>query len=237
MRQLPRAAATLALSLATGLTAAASASDTAPATALDRYLQGLHSLSATFTQTVTDSHGARVETGSGQLLVQRPGKFHWDYEPTSAGTGKGAEAGARSDAGKAQPRGQILVADGRNLWFYDRELSQVTVKPVAAALSSTPIVLLSGSDADLRASFEISDSGTRDGLDWVEVKPRSTEADFSVADLGFDGGRLVRMIINDRLGQTVRLDFTRSERNARIDPAALEFQPPAGVDVIGTPQS
>ena len=128
------------------------------------------------------------------------------------------------------------MADGKNLWFYDRELAQVTVKPVAAALSSTPIVLLSGSAAQLHDSFDISGSGTRDGLDWVDVKPRSAEADFTRAALGFTGDRLARMVVNDRLGQTVQLDFSHSERNAPIAAGALRFQPPPGVDVIGTPQ-
>lgn len=194
-----------------------------PGTALDRYLDGLNSLSATFTQTVTDKNGAQVDAGSGQLLVQRPGKFRWNYLPSSTTAG-------------ASDSGQLLVADGRNLWFYDRELAQVTVKPVATALSSTPIMLLSGSAAQLHESFEISADGTRDGLDWVAVKPRSAEGDFSQAALGFVGDRLARMVVNDRLGQTVELDFSHSERNARIDAAALRFQPPAGVDVIGTPQ-
>jgi outer membrane lipoprotein carrier protein len=175
---------------------------------------------------VTDSQGAQLDAGSGHLLVQRPGRFRWDYQPAQA------QAGAAA----ADLRGQILVADGKNLWFYDRELAQVTVKPVAAALSSTPIVLLSGSAAQLHDSFDISGSGTRDGLDWVDVKPRSAEADFTRAALGFAGDRLARMIVNDRLGQTVQLDFSHSERNARIAADALRFQTPPGVDVIGTPQ-
>jgi outer membrane lipoprotein carrier protein len=214
------AAAIAWLSASVGVHAAAAT----PGTALDRYLTGLNSLSAAFTQTVTDKNGAQLDAGSGRLLVQRPGRFRWEYQPKDAGSGN------------AEQRGQILVADGKNLWFYDRELAQVTVKPVEAALSSTPIVLLSGSAAQLHDSFEINGSGAHDGLDWVEVKPRSAEADFSRAALGFAGGRLARMIVDDRLGQTVQLDFSHSERNARIDADALSFQPPAGVDVIGTPQ-
>ena len=144
-----------------------------------------------------------------------------------------------SDSNGSQPSDagtRLLVADGVNLWFYDRELAQVTVKPVEAALSATPIVLLSGSVAQLHDTFEISAGASHDGMDWVDVKPRSTEADFNHAELGFTGGKLARMIVNDRLGQTVQLDFQHSERNARVDADALRFKPPAGVDVIGTPQ-
>ena len=212
----------IALALVLGSPAAQAAS-AAGATALDRYLNGLESLSANFTQSVKDSHGTLVGAGSGRLLVQRPGRFRWDYVPDSK-------------LSQSAGTGQILVADGTNLWFYDRELAQVTVKPVQSALSSTPIMLLSGSSAQLHDSFEVSADANHDGLDWVAVTPRSTEADFIRAELGFSGERLERMIVHDRLGQTVELDFSHSARNERIDAQALHFEPPAGVDVIGTPQ-
>ncbi len=205
------------------------ATGSSAATALDRYLNGLNGLTAAFTQTVTNGEGAQTEAGAGRLTVQRPGKFRWEYTPSDAG-------GAADPGTGNEPRGQLLVADGRNLWFYDKELAQVTVKPVERALSATPIVLLSGSNAQLHASFDISAGPYHDSLDWVEVTPRAAESDFSHAELGFKGDKLMRMIVKDRLGQTVQLDFQRSERNPHIDAAALRFQPPAGVDVIGTPQ-
>jgi outer membrane lipoprotein carrier protein len=187
------------------------------------------SLRTDFTQTVTDAQGAQIESGSGSLVVQRPDRFRWDYEPGAAGSGAAA-------AGNADQGGQLLVADGSNLWFYDRELAQVTVKPIDAALSSTPIMLLSGSAATLRASFDIRAAGSHDGLQWVDVKPRSEQADFNDAQLGFKAGQLARMVFHNALGQNVQLDFAHSERNGRIDAAAFAFKAPAGVDVIGTPQ-
>jgi outer membrane lipoprotein carrier protein len=216
-------AATLAVALGCAVARADSA-----ATPLDRFLDGLTSLQTAFTQTVTDAKGKQVESGAGTLLVQRPGKFRWDYAPRESGAGVPSKAGER---------GQLLVADGNNLWFYDRELAQVSVKPMTAALSSTPIMLLSGSSAQLRDTFDISAGGAREGMDWVQVKPKSEEADFSGAELGFAHDQLGRMIIHDRLGQTVRLDFSHGERNARVDARELQFMPPPGVDVIGSPQS
>jgi len=210
------------LAVAAGRAAATGGADTAQ----DRYLDGMRSLRTAFAQTVTDARGTQTESGAGTLLVVRPGRFRWDYTPH-------ADAAA-ADGGE---RGQLLVADGKNLWFYDRELAQVSVKPVAAALSATPVMLLSGSSAQLHESFDIAAAGSHDGLDWVSVKPRSTEADFSHAELGFARERLVRMVVTDRLGQTVALEFSHSDRNVRFEPSELQFKPPAGVDVIGTPQS
>jgi outer membrane lipoprotein carrier protein len=196
---------------------------------LDRYLDGLTSLRTGFAQTVTDAKGKQVESGAGTLLVQRPGKFRWDYTPQE---GDAAAANSKNDS----PRGQLLVADGKNLWFYDRELAQVSVKPVTAALSATPVILLSGSSAQLHDAFEIAAGGNHEGLDWVHVTPKNPEADFSAAELGFAHDQLARMIVHDRLGQNVQLDFSHGERNVHVDAGELQFKPPSGVDVIGTAQ-
>ena len=184
---------------------------------LDRFLDGLGSWRATFSQTVVDAAGKELETGQGSLLVRRPGMFRWEYTPLGAGA-------------------QLLVADGNNLWFYDRELQQATVKPAAAALTATPVVLLAGTAAQVRAAFTVVDVGAHGALAWVQVTPRSTSADFSSAELGFQGARLARLVIHDRLNQTVTLSFARSTRNARIADSELRFTPPLGVDVIGTAQ-
>ena len=188
------------------------------ADALDRFLDGLTSWRGSFTQQVEDSTGKRIEQGEGTLLVSRPGRFRWQYKPQDSGE-------------------QLLIADGGNLWFYDVELQQATVKAASAALSTTPVVLLSGTSAQMRAAFEITPQPARGGLDWVRVVPRSASADFSAAQLGFRGTQLLQLLIHERLGQSVTLDFQHSERNTRIAESDLQFTPPAGVDVIGTPVS
>ena len=211
---------------------------TAAVTPLDAYLDNLHTLRTTFLQTLADAHGREIDRATGTLIVARPGKFSWDIHPqpvepdgggaTPPGTGGGAgtiPAGA----------GQVLVCDGRNLWFFDRDLEQVTVKPVDAALSATPAMLLSGA-VDVRKSFTISDAGQRLGLDWVLVEPNGAEADFRRALFGFDHGDLKRMILEDKLDQTATIIFEKIKRNGPVRPAEVSFTPPSGVDVIGTPR-
>jgi outer membrane lipoprotein carrier protein len=127
-----------------------------------------------------------------------------------------------------------MVADGKNLWFYDRDLEQVSVKPAANALTATPAGLLSG-EGDLRQWFNVSAAGRRDGYEWVKVVPKQSDADFREAQLAFDKSDLRRMVLKDKLGQTVRLDFLASERNPSVPDTDVKFSPPAGADVIGTP--
>ncbi len=202
------------LALGPSVTTAA-ANDSTP---LDKYFDGLSTLRASFTQTVKDARGKEVDRATGTLVVARPGKFRWEVQP-KAGSG-----GA----------GQLLVADGRNVWFLDRDLEQVTVKPIDTALSSTPAMLLSGA-SDLRSSFKVTPAGTRDALDWVLVEPKKSEADFRRALFGFGKGNLQKMIIDDRLGQTATIEFDKVERNAHVAPDEVSFTPPPGTDVIGKP--
>lgn len=188
------------------------------ATPLDRYLDGLTSLRTHFSQTLVNSNGQVVDRSNGTLVVLRPGKFRWEVTPQGAKT----------------ENAQLLIADGRNVWFFDRELEQVTVKPEDAALSATPAMLLSGSGA-VRANFTVTLAGERDGLAWVLVEPRGAQADFRRALLGFGKGQLTRMIIDDKLGQTATVEFENIARNERVAPEEVSFVPPAGADVIGTP--
>ena len=191
----------------------------AAATPLDAYLDDMKTLRASFVQTLSDAHGKEIDRATGTLIVSRPGKFSWEIHPQ----------------GSSADSGQLMVADGRNLWFLDRDLQQVTVKPADAALSATPAMLLSGT-VDVRKNFTISSAPKRDGLDWVLVEPHGSEADFRRALLGFDGKDLKRMILEDKLGQTANVMFDHVERNGKVAPEEVSFTPPAGVDVIGTPK-
>ena len=203
----------LVASLMTLLTLSAQAGAQTP---LDNYLAQLKTLRAEFSQEVTDSKGRQVQNAAGKLTIVRPGRFRWELTP----------------GGGASP--QLMVADGRNLWFYDRDLEQVSVKPASAALTATPAGLLAG-EGDVRQWFSVAAAGKRDGLDWVKVVPKQGDADIREAQLAFDKLELRRMILKDKLGQTVRLDFLTSERNPAVPDAEVEFSPPAGADVIGTP--
>lgn len=196
---------------------AATGAVAAESTALDGYLAGMNTWSASFVQTVEDSKGKRIGTGKGRLIIVRPGRFRWESSPEGAG-----------DAA------QLLVADGANLWFFDSDLEQATVKPLAEALPQSPAMLLAGGQ-ELRAAFAVKADGRQDGLDWVQVKPQDAQSDFSEARFGFRGRELTRLLIIDKLGQRTALQFSGVQRNAAIDPALVRFELPEGVDLIGRP--
>lgn len=181
---------------------------------LERYLQGLTSLRADFRQVSTVAGGDAVEKASGRMYLQKPGRFRWDYR---------------------EPNEQLIVSDGVNVWLFDQELEQVTVKPIDESLATTPALLLAGKSS-VSESFDISDGGSRDGIDWIALAPKRPDTDFVEFRLGFAGGELRAMELKDKLQQTTRIDFSDVERNARLAGDLFTFKPPAGVDVIGTPR-
>lgn len=166
---------------------------------------------ARFEQRVTAKGGTRVQSASGTMAFQRPGRFRWVYE---------------------KPYHQLIVGDGEKLWVYDQELNQVTVKRLDGALSATPAALLAG-DNTFEKNFELSEGPAGEGLEWVEAVPRQPEAGFERLRLGFEGGLLRRMVLIDNFGQTTQLRFDGMQRNLSLAQDLFRFKPPSGADVVG----
>lgn len=182
-------------------------------TSVQRYFQSLQSLRAEFIQQVYDDRSRLMQASSGQMLMQKPGKFRWNYRT---------------------PSEQIIVADGEHLWSYDVDLAQVTVRKLDKALGSTPLALLSGA-APIDEAFTVGAARTQNGLDWYDLTPKQPQPEFRMLRVAFKGDTLVSLELEDGLGQRTRLDFQKLERNPSLDPALLKFTPPPGVDVVGDP--
>jgi outer membrane lipoprotein carrier protein len=205
--------AALAFLVACGVGAVAHAANDEQALArVEGYLAALKSVRAHFQQDLIGADGKTISHSEGELSLEKPGKFRWDYRKPA----------------------QVIVSDGTTLWLYDPELAQVTVRRVQEALTETPAMLLSGASR-VRDGFAVADGGHHDGLDWVRLTPKLADADFRELDLGFSGGDLARMEFRSKVDQTTRIAFTGTERNVKLDPRLFAFVPPAGTDVIGTP--
>jgi outer membrane lipoprotein carrier protein len=182
-----------------------------PTTEVEKYLDGLASWSADFKQTIDDGHGKVVRSAAGKLSLQKPGKFRWDY---------------------AEPSEQLILADGKQIWFYDKDLQQANVRDRDASLANTPAVLLSGG-ASLSSQFDVTSLPPSDGLQWYQLIPKSPDTDFQLVRIGFRNGDLATMFLADKLNQVTQLTFSNAKRNAKFAPDLFTFVPPPGVDVIG----
>lgn len=180
---------------------------------LERFVSNIQTLQGRFEQSLVDADQQVVEVSSGTLEIQRPGQFRWVY---------------------TEPYEQILVADGLNVWSYDVDLAQVTVKPQAEVLSNTPAALLGGSP-DALEQFDYIGSFIDRGTVWVRLRPKDKENGFNKIELGFNDGELSRMLFSDNLEQTTLIALFDVSLNREIDADLFEFNPPDDVDIVGTP--
>jgi outer membrane lipoprotein carrier protein len=181
---------------------------------LHQFVEQVNEFQATFTQTVVDGQGNLIEEAEGEFLLSRPGKFRWDY---------------------VSPYAQEIVADGENIWFYDVDLEQITVKNQGDALADTPAGLLSGQSMP-EDTYNITVLNKGDDLQWVEMTPKDHDSNYQRVELGFDETGLQQMLMTDAFDQRTKLQFSDVKVNPSLDASRFDFEPPAGVDVVGDTQ-
>lgn len=178
---------------------------------LNAALKRLDNLTAEFKQTVLDRDKRVIEQSSGNVAIQRPGKFSWIY---------------------TSPYEQQIIADGSELWVYDVDLDQVTVKPMESGLAAAPIMILM-KQQDIGVDFVIREVGQRKFLYWVSLDPKTKDMEYSKVFIGLENGVVKAMELRDSFGQSTQIVFENLRFNVVHDPATFRFIPPAGVDVFG----
>ncbi|HTJ07208.1 MAG TPA: outer membrane lipoprotein chaperone LolA, partial [Caldimonas sp.] len=164
---------------------------------------------AQFTQTVTSPDGAKKKTSSGSFEFSRPNRFRFAY---------------------VKPFEQTIVGDGEKVWIYDADLNQVSSRKLGQALGATPAALLAG--GGLERDFDLSPLPAKDGLDWVEAKPKAKDGAFQSVRVGFQGTTLAALEIVDSFGQRSLLRFSAFVPNVAIPAETFRFTVPPGADVI-----
>ena len=199
------ARALLLLLLAPGVALGASTVDE-----LKALLQQTTTARAHFAQIVLDSNMKTLQQATGTMQFSRPGRFRWEYD---------------------KPYEQLIVGDGTRVWLYDKDLNQVTVRRFDRAIGSSPAALLAGSN-EIEKDYTLKGLPSRDGLDWLEAVPRTSDTAFESVKLGFGKTGLEAMELRDQFGQITVIKFSTIERNAKLAPELFRFTPPKGVDVI-----
>ena len=178
--------------------------------ALAEFLDGLSTLQAKFEQSVLDTENAMAGQMHGLFLLERPGRFRWDY---------------------VVPRKQIILADGRDVWIIEEDLKQVTRHYQKWALKGTPAAFLA-MEAKVEDDFEVIEIGERQGMHWLELLPRDPESDFNRILLAFADKQLRRLELNDKFGQISRFSFYEVQRNLPIDPQLFVYEGKDDWDVL-----
>lgn len=173
-------------------------------------LNNIKTLQANFVQTVVDANERVLQQTKGEMSLQRPGKFRWKI---------------------ISPSKQLLIADGSRVWFYDVDLSQVTVQKQQTVNAGAPALLLSGSAQRLVQDYVITARIDND-QQIFQLQPKAKNNLFQMVELIFRNHQLQAMRLHDGLKQTTVVKFSDVQSNLSLNASLFQFTPPHGVDVV-----
>ena len=158
-----------------------------------------------------------VRQTQGHFVFQRPGKFIWDTQ---------------------KPFEQKLIADGKQLILWDKDLNQATFRPAGQALASTPAAILFG-ETSLDQHFDLIDGEDRLGMKWVSLVPKKDPNAKSKSDLpytkisiGMANGLPKALELIDGMGSVVLVTLDKIQLNVNLPANRFTFSPPAGAEVL-----
>lgn len=178
---------------------------------LKDFFNNTQSMRAKFHQMVNDNKGRKVQEVDGTMQLQRPNKFRWDY---------------------SKPYEQQIISDGKQVFLFDAELQQVTIRDLSKAIGSSPAAMLAGGEA-VEKSFTLKNATRKDGLTWVLALPKDKDSGFDRVLLGFKAEKLRKMEMYDSFNHVTLITFEDVERNPALQEATFLFTTPKGVDVVG----
>ena len=194
------ATAALAVVVLTAPVAAAAAltgADRADVARVEAYLNGIRTLSSRFLQ--VSSSGGYSE---GTFDLSRPGRLRIEYDP---------------------PVPILMVADGRQLVYYDRKLKQVSYM----GLDSSPVGILLADTISLSkkitvTEIERSPGAIRVGLVKTE-DPNAGRLTLVFADSPL---QLRKWVVEDAQGATTTVSLLSPRTDVKLDPKLFRFEDP-----------
>ena len=161
--------------------------------------------SADFDQTVRSSKGKEIQKGQGKFQVKRPNLFRMDTK---------------------SPQENLIVSDGKTLWFYDPFVSQATANWVKDAVSNTPFVLLTSNDKSHWEQYDV-----KQNMDSFTLKPKSKKSAIKQFDVRIDSNGLLKGFSTvERDGQS-NLYVLRNITTTNLANDLFKFNLPKGVEL------
>jgi outer membrane lipoprotein carrier protein len=149
----------------------------------------------------------------GKLTFKRPGKMLWRYE---------------------EPKGQIVLADGKNLYFYQPEQNQVIKSPLSNAFrSDIPLSFLLGL-GNLKKDFNVALKGADENQYVLRLEPKGDLGGFSEVNVGVNRSTsdILWVSVRDAASNVTTIRFSGMRKGVGVQESLFRFQVPDGADVV-----
>ena len=173
----------------------------------------IRDFTADFTQRQTSPLLPRPVEERGEVKIKKPGRMRWTY--------------ATGD------RNQV-VSDGTTIYSYFPSDRHVNRTPMPKGDNASTALLFLAVQGNLTRDFTASLPNTQPDGEWrLELKPRTSEADFETLTLEVDRTSLAfrGLVVVDPQGGTSAFRFTNMRENRGLADSEFGFVIPRGVEV------
>ncbi len=168
----------------------------------------LSALKAEFTQYELTQDNEKVDTNTGTVWMASPDLFRWEYK---------------------DPIEQLIVADGQQVWVYDEDLEQVTVKTQDNNLNPIYVII---NDELSQQHYAIKHVTTDKTIDWISLTPRERSEEVKFVWLAVENNLITTIKVFNNFDQVMVFEFHQIEKNPELVKDLFQFTPAEGVDVI-----
>lgn len=219
MKEIPLAAALLAVSILLTPHPASTQNAVAVVSGIQKKYASVNDLTSPFTQATRIKDLDEKISSSGKVWFKKPGMMKWQYE---------------------EPWKDTIVSDGKNIWYFDSRENQVTEMKIesvwADSLGSYTIIsILEDLDRffDVRAGAGIADERGNILLDLKQKdQKQSKQVTIAVDPKTY---MLREIIIGDIFGNTTVIKLGTAEVNLGIADSFFAFKKPKGTSTVTFP--
>ena len=177
----------------------------APKDVLNERLAMTDGFSAKFDQKVISPDGEVVVNGNGFVNIARPNLFRWETQ---------------------KPDQNLLVSDGKTLWYYNPFVEQVTIYDPEQATEQTPFVLLTRNRKSDWNAYKVTEKD--DVFTLIPKKADSSQGKFQI-DIN-SKGIVEGFNVIEKDGQKSLFTFS-DVKSGKPAKSLFIFQLPKGVEV------
>jgi outer membrane lipoprotein carrier protein len=180
---------------------------------LQKVVDSIHTYSANFKQVQPDEALFEQNLSTGYFKLKRPGRLIWQYQ---------------------KPDPQRIVVDGKNLWVYDEDLKQVTVRGLGDVQKDFPMSWLLF-EKPIADQYTVIYNGIKAGVEWFNLVPKA-DTFFQSLDVGIKNDEITDVNMYQSIDNITRIHFLNIQKNNALPNSIFHLTPPKGVDVIGVPK-
>ncbi|MCJ8322212.1 MAG: outer membrane lipoprotein chaperone LolA [Colwellia sp.] len=163
-------------------------------------------INAKFSQVIVDETSEVLQEGKGLLSISKPNLVYWHT---------------------TEPDETLIVSDGKDLWFYNPFIDQVSVYSFTNSIANTPVLLLTSEDPTLWDAYQVSQQGTNSFL----IHSLDVNSQVKSLELTFNKDKLSKLSILDSTGQMSHISLIDVDFTTKPKETLFKFNVPEGVMV------